>query len=113
MNFVTLLGTLMSFNTSILASSEFNEIGNILKSFINEWWGPLLIVISASGVVLGAFAGFRYWFASASGDENKLKAAKQFLIGIIIGFVIIFVLAVLTPVIVAAFQSWAESNGVG
>lgn len=111
MNFVTLLGIL---NTSILASSsEFNEIGNILKSFINEWWGPLLIVIGASGIILGAFAGFKFWFASGSGDENKLKAAKQFLIGILIGFVIIFVLAVLTPVIIAAFQSWAESNGVG
>lgn len=97
---------------SILAastSSELNGIGEVLKSFLNAWWGPLLIVIGACGGILGVVAGVRIWLASASGDEGKLKSAKLFLIYIIIGFAVVFVLATLVPVIIAAFSDW-QSN---
>ncbi|MDE5722004.1 MAG: hypothetical protein K2I30_04595 [Clostridia bacterium] len=99
-------------NMALLASSEFNSVGQLLADFLNSWWGPLLIVIGACGGILGVIAGFKWWFAHASGDENKVKSAKQFAIGVIIGFVIIFVLAALIPVLVAAFSSWFDSQGV-
>ncbi len=93
-------------------SSELNKIGEVLKSFLNAWWGPLLIVIGACGGILGVVAGVRIWLASASGDENKLKSSKMFLIYIIIGFAVVFILATIVPVIIAAFSDWQTNAPV-
>ena len=93
-------------------SSELNSIGEVLKSFLNAWWGPLLIVIGACGGILGVIAGVRLWMAGASGDEAKLKSAKMFLIYIIVGFAVVFVLATLVPVIIAAFSDWQTNAPV-
>lgn len=105
------MNKILNVSLGLLASSEFNSVGQMLADFLNSWWGPLLIVIGACGGILAVIAGVRYWMAHASGDENKVKAAKQFIISIVIGIVVIFVLAALIPVLVAAFSSWFDTQG--
>lgn len=100
------------FNTIILAASDFEQIGTLLKNFLNAWWGPLLTALAACGGILGVVAGVKYWLAHASGDENKIKGAKNFIIGIVIGVAVIFVLAAGIPILVAAFTSWFDAQGV-
>lgn len=58
----------------------------------------------------GGAAGLKYILASKSGDEQKLKQAKEFAKGIFIGIIIIFLIAALVPVIVASFQSWFDND---
>lgn len=91
---------------SLLAASNFDSVGDLLESFLNEWWGPLLGVVSAAAGVLAIAAGIKYIMARANGDEQKVKQARNFVIGILIGIAIMFLLAAGIPVIIAAFQSW-------
>lgn len=96
-----------------LLASNFDNVGKILESFLNQWWGPALGVLSAAAAILGIAAGIKYVLASQSGDEQKLKQAKNFAIGIIIGIVIVFVIAAVVPVIVAGFQTWFDNDVPG
>lgn len=96
--------------TQLLA--DVNDLSTILKSFLGLWWGPLLGLVGAAGGILGIFAGVKYMLAQQTGDEQKIKAAKQFAIGIIIGIVIMIILAVVIPVLVAALGEWSEQQTV-
>lgn len=97
------------FSTNLLAGN-FDNVGKILESFLNQWWGPLLGVLTAAAAILGIAAGLKYMLASQSGDEQKLKQAKNFGIGIFVGIIIVFLIAALVPVIVASFQSWFDND---
>ena len=97
------------FSTNLLAGN-FDNVGKILESFLNQWWGPLLGVLTAAAAILGIAAGLKYMLASQSGDEQKLKQAKNFAIGIFVGIIIVFLIAALVPVIVASFQSWFDND---
>lgn len=99
-----------SFN---LLAGNFDNVGKILESFLNQWWGPLLGVLAAAAAILGIAAGLKYILASQSGDEQKLKQAKNFAIGIFVGIIIVFLIAALVPVIVASFQSWFNNDAQG
>jgi len=95
---------------STLLAGNFDNVGKILESFLSQWWGPLLGVLAAAATILGGAAGLKYILASKSGDEQKLKQAKEFAKGIFIGIIIIFLIAALVPVIVASFQSWFDND---
>lgn len=97
------------FFTTLLAGN-FDNVGKILESFLNQWWGPLLGVLAAAAAILGVDAGLKYILASQSGDEQKLKQAKNFAVGIFVGIIIVFLVAALVPVIVASFQSWFDND---
>lgn len=96
-------------HTNLLAGS-FDQVGSILKSFLSEWWTPLLIVLGAAAGILAVAAGIKYILAAQSGDEQKLKQAKNFIIGIFIGICVVFLVATLVPVIIAGFQSWYDTQ---
>ena len=95
---------------SNLLAGNFDNVGKILESFLNQWWGPLIGVVAAAGAVLAIFIGVKWWPASASGDEQKIKQAKSSAIGVFIGIILMFLITALVPVIVAAFQSWFDND---
>ena len=95
---------------SNLLAGNFDNVGKILESFLNQWWAPLLGVVGAAAAILGIAAGIKYMLAAQSGDEQKLKQAKNFVIAIIIGIIIIFLITALVPVIIAGFQSWFDND---
>lgn len=93
-----------------LLAGNFDNVGKICESFLNQWWGPLLGVLGGAAVILAIFAGIKYMLAAQSGDEQKIKQAKQFIVSIIFGIVIVFALAGLIPVIISCFQSWYNND---
>ncbi len=93
-----------------LLAGNFDSVGKILESFLNQWWGPLLGVLGAAAAVIAIAAGVKYILASQSGDEQKLKQAKNFIIGIFIGIIVVFLIAALVPIIIASFQSWYDND---
>ncbi len=95
--------------TTLLAGN-FDNVGKILESFLKQWWGPLIGVLIAAAAIIGVVAGVKYMLASQSGDEQKLKQAKQFVIGIIVGILIVFIMAGVLPVLIAALQSWYDND---
>ena len=97
------------FQTNFLAGN-FDNVGKICQSFLNQWWGPLLAVLGGAAVIFAVFAGIKYMLAAQSGDEQKVKQAKQFVVSIIIGIVIVFALAGLIPVIISCFESWYNND---
>lgn len=91
-------------------AGNFDNVGRLLESFLGQWWGPLLGVLGAAAAVFALAAGIKYILAAQSGDEQKLKQAKNFITGIFIGIVVVFVIAALVPVIIACFQSWFDND---
>lgn len=100
----------MNLISSLLADG--NDLANVLKSFLGLWWGPALIVLAAASTVIALAAGLKYIYAQKTGDEQKIKAAKNFVVGIIVGIVIIIVLAVAIPILVAWLGDWAGEQNV-
>lgn len=94
-----------------LLAGNFDRVGQILQSFLNQWWGPALIAASASAGLLAISAAIKYILASQSGDEQKLSQAKNYVKGIIIGVIILFLIAGLLPIFISCFQSWFETTG--
>lgn len=98
-----------TFLTTLLAGN-FDNVGKILESFLNQWWGPLIGVIAAAAAIIGVTVGVKYILASQSGDEQKIKQAKNSAIGVFIGIILVFLITAIIPVIVACFQSWFEND---
>lgn len=92
--------------------TDGNDLANVLKSFLGLWWGPALIVLGAASAVIALAAGLKYIYAVKTGDEQKIKAAKNFVVGIIVGIIIIVVLAVAIPILVAWLGDWAGEQTV-
>lgn len=95
--------------TTQLLAGNFDRVGTILQSFLQQWWGPALGVVAAAAGILAVAAAVKYIIASHSGDEQKLTQAKKFITGIIIGIVVMFLIAGLLPVIISCFQSWFDT----
>lgn len=95
---------------SNLLAGNFDNVGKLLESFLNQWWGPLIGVVAAAAAIIGITVGVKYILASQSGDEQKIKQAKNAIIGVIVGIIVIFIITALVPVIVAAFQSWYDND---
>ncbi len=94
--------------TQFLAGN-FDKVGQILQSFLQQWWVPALAVVGAASGILAVAAAVKYILAAHSGDEQKLTQAKKFITGIIIGIVVMFLIAGLLPVIISCFQSWFDT----
>ena len=93
-----------------LLAGNFDNVGKICESFLNQWCGPLLGVLGYDAVILAVFAGIKFMLANQSGEEQKIKQAKEFIKSIIIGIVIVFILAGIVPVIISCFQSWYDND---
>lgn len=93
-----------------LLAGNFENVGKILESFLGQWWGPLIGVLVAAAGIIGVSTGVKWMLAHQSGDEQKIKQAKNAFIGVIVGIIIVFILAGLIPVIVASFQSWYDND---
>lgn len=93
----------------LAADMDLNEVANQLKGFLDSWWTPLLIVLGACAGIIGIVAGVRLILASMSGDENKLKDAKKFLIYIIIGIAAVFLLAGGLPPLITVMSEWVST----
>lgn len=93
-----------------LLAGNFDNVGKILESFLNQWWGPLMGVLAAAAGIIGVATGVKWILAAQSGDEQKIKQAKNAFIGVLIGIAIVFILAGIIPIIVASFQSWYEND---
>jgi len=93
-----------------LLAGNFDNVGKILESFLAQWWAPLLGVLAAAAGIIGIATGIKWMLAHQSGDEQKIKQAKNAFVGVLIGIAIVFILAGLIPVIVAGFQSWYEND---
>ena len=42
-----------------LLAGNFDSVGKILESFLNQWWGPLLGVLGAAAAVIAIAAGVK------------------------------------------------------
>lgn len=101
---------LFAFFANKLLAGNFDNVGKILESFLNQWWLPLIGVVSAGGAIIGLTVGVKYILAAQSGDEQKIKQAKNSAIGVFIGIVLIFLITALIPVAVACFKSWYDND---
>lgn len=95
--------------TNLLAGN-FDNVGKILESFLGQWWGPLIGVIAAAAAIVGVSIGVKYIIAAQSGDDQKIKQAKNAVKGVFIGIILVFLITALVPVIVACFQSWYDND---
>ena len=77
-----------------------DKIGELYK----EMGLPML------GVIGGAALFFGIWFGVslmlADGDDQKIKKAKSRIKYFVIGLIVIFVIAALTPMFIAMLQTW-------
>ncbi|MCM1360129.1 MAG: hypothetical protein NC132_06555 [Corallococcus sp.] len=91
-------------NLLAFASVTWTDVQNAMKSFFDSIFTPLIIIMSSVVVIWGVFVGFKFW--QASGDENKLKEAKKALVNLIIGTVVMFLVAVVMPLVIQALSDW-------
>lgn len=101
-----------SFFLSLLAveSKDPKDLGALLESFLGLWWAPLMGAVGAAGGVIAIIIGVKYAIASQSGDEQKIKQARNAFIGVIIAVLIMFLLVVLIPVLLGVLQTWQENE---
>lgn len=86
------------------ASITWTDVQNAMKSFFDSIFTPLIIILTSVVGIWGVFVGFKFW--QASGDENKVKEAKRALVNLIIGTVVIFLVAVVMPLVIRALSDW-------
>ena len=86
------------------------EVQGALKELIDSMWLPLIAIMGALGVIFGVLIGWSFW--QAGGDEAKIKEAKGKVKNYIIGWFVIFILAVATPLLVTALSTWFDMNSM-
>lgn len=89
--------------------STLQTVSDIFKSFMNLWYVPVMTTVGVLGLVFGVVGAVKFW--RAGGDEQKHKEAKNFLIGILIGFAVLFLLVAAVPPLVGALSGWADTQG--
>ena len=98
------------FGLLAVESKDAKDLGRILEDFLGIWWGPLIGAVAAASGIIALVIGLRFMLAHNSGDEQKIKQAKQAFLGTLIGIGIMFVLVVLVPVLIGVLQTWQESE---
>lgn len=84
-----------------------SDMADKIQELYKEMAMPLVAIISGAALLLGIWMGVN--FILADGDEQKLKKAKSRVKYFIIGFIVIFAVSALTPLFVAALQTWAQN----
>ena len=100
----------MNYLTTLLAQTNTNmwkDVQTALEGLINSMWLPLIGVMAGLGVIFGVLIGFSFW--QAGGDEAKIKEAKGKVKNYVIGWFVIFILAVVTPLLVTILIEWSGS----
>lgn len=77
-----------------------DKIGELYK----EMGLPMLGLIAGAALFFGIWMGVS--FMLADGDDQKLKKAKSRVKYFVIGLIVIFVIAALTPMFIAMLQTW-------
>lgn len=106
MNNVTFLSGLYSL---LAADATFTTVANLVKDFLDAWWGPIMIALGACSGILGLFVGIRLISAYASAEESKIKNAKTMTFGVLLGIAVTFLLAVGAQVLVGALTNWSDN----
>lgn len=96
-----MLHNLMAQTTGI-----WTDVQGALEELINSMWLPLIIIMGALGIVFGVMIGFSFW--QAGGDEAKIKEAKGKVKNYIIGWFVVFIIAVVTPLLITALSTWVQ-----
>ena len=91
-------------------TSIWGEVQTALLDLIDSMWLPLVIIMGALGVVFGVMIGWSFW--QAGGDEAKIKEAKGKVKNYIIGWFVIFIIAVATPLLISALSTWIDNYRV-
>lgn len=94
-------------NLLAFATVTWTDVQNVMKSFFDSIFTPLMIIMGSVVVLWGVFVGFKFW--QASGDENKLKEAKKALTSLVIGTAVMFLVAVVMPLVMNALTDWMVS----
>lgn len=100
----------MNYLATLLATQgngAWAEMQTALTDLLNNMWLPIISVMAALGVIFGVLIGFSFW--QAGGDEAKIKEAKGKVKNYIIGWFVIFILAVVTPMLVTVLIEWVGS----
>ena len=102
----------MNFFSTLLAieSKDPKDLAATLESFLGIWWGPLIGAVAAAAGIIAIVVGVKYALAAQSGDEQKIKQAKNAATGVIIGVILMFFLVVIIPVLIGVLQTWQDSE---
>lgn len=87
-------------------SGIWTDVQGALQELINSMWLPLIVIMGALGVIFGVMIGFSFW--QAGGDEAKIKEAKGKVKNYIIGWFVVFIIAVVTPLLITALSTWVQ-----
>ena len=85
-----------------------SDMADKINELYKEMAMPIIAIISGAALLLGIWMGVG--FLLSDGDEQKLKKAKSRVKYYIIGFVVIFAVAALTPMFVAMLQTWYQEG---
>ena len=92
-------------NVLLAASLNENlqEIINKLSELMDSFWIYIVMALAAVVVIWGAYVGIR--IAVAHRNEEKINA-RDMVKNLIIGFVIIFVVAMGAPLLINGLSAW-------
>ena len=92
-------------NVLLAASLNENlqEIINKLSELMDSFWIYIVMALAAVVVIWGAYVGIR--IAVAHRNEEKINA-RDMVINLIIGIVIIFVVAMGAPLLINGLSAW-------
>ena len=92
-------------NVLLAASLNENlqEIINKLSELMDSFWIYIVMALAAVVVIWGAYVGIR--IAVAHRNEEKINA-RDMVKNLIIGIVIIFVVAMVAPLLINGLSAW-------
>lgn len=86
---------------------DLNPIQDAINTLFTKFWGVMVGVGATVAVLYAAWIGFKFF--RAGGDENKNKKAKDALIQLVVGIVVIAAGAVLIPLLFTSLIAWVQS----
>lgn len=84
-----------------------SDMADKIQELYKEMALPLIGILAGAAVILGFWIGSQ--FILAGGDPEKVKKAKSSVKYFIIGWIVMFAVAALTPLFVGALQTWAQN----
>ncbi len=84
-----------------------SDMADKIQELYKEMAAPLIATILGAALLLGIWMGSN--FILAGGDPEKLKKAKAQVKYFIIGWIVMFAIATLTPLFVGMLQTWSQN----